>query len=74
MRVCDICKSDSIYSDKTAVVDNRGTTKKLELCRKCYNELRIREEAYKHKAYEETIKSMTGEIPRKWHWWNNISW
>jgi hypothetical protein len=74
MRVCDICKADSVLSDMKAVVDNKGTTKRLELCDKCYRELRIRETAYSHKAYEETVKAMTGEIPRKFHWWNKLSW
>lgn len=74
MRVCDICKTNGVSYDQTAVVDNKGTTKDLELCDKCYRELRIRDTAYRHKAYEETVKTVTGELPRKSHWWDDFSW
>ena len=74
MRVCDICKSNNIYSNKRAVVDNQGRTQTLELCRKCYDELGHREDKHGFQAYEETVKAMAGEIPRKFHWWNKISW
>lgn len=74
MRICDICKTNqAIYTD-TATIDNNGTSQKLELCRKCYDELIHRENLHRHQAYKETVQAMTGQIPRKFHWWNRFSW
>lgn len=74
MRVCDICKTNKVDYNKIAVVEKDGTVKKLELCRHCYDELNHRENLYCHQAYEETVKAVNGEIPRKFHWWNKLSW
>ena len=74
MRVCDICKTKGVRFEKYATIDDEGTTKELELCGLCYRELRYREDRAKHQAYEETVKAITGEIPRKSHWWDMFSW
>lgn len=74
MRVCDICKTNSVKYDTTAVIDDKGTVQRLELCPRCYLELGRREDLHRHQAYEETIKAINGDIPRKSHWWNRISW
>ena len=74
MRVCDICKTKNAKFDTTVTVDDDGTTKTIEVCGLCYREFTHRENLAKHQAYEETIKVMAGEIPRKSHWWNMLSW
>jgi hypothetical protein len=74
MRVCDICKTNTVRYDTTAVVKSDGTVQRFELCGKCYLELERREYLHRHQAYEETVKAINGEIPRKSHWWNRISW
>lgn len=74
MRVCDICKINNATYDKHAVVKDDGTSKDLELCCRCYRELRHREELHRYKAYEETVKTATGELPLKSHWWNMFGW
>lgn len=74
MRVCDICKSNNVNYNKTATIDDEGTVKELELCPHCYRELRHRENLHRHQAYKETVKAMHGDIPRKSHWWNWITW
>ncbi len=74
MRVCDICKINPVDYDKTAVIKDDGTVKKFELCSKCYHELDHREDLHRHQAYEETVKTVTGELPRKHRWWHNFSW
>ena len=74
MRVCDICKTEPAICNKTATIRDDGYVKELELCRKCYNELDHREHLHKHQAYEETVKTTTGELPRKFRWWHLIEW
>lgn len=74
MRVCDICKKDDVKYNTTAVVKDDGTVKKLELCERCYFELNHREADHRYAAYQETVKAVGGEIPRKSHWWNVFSW
>lgn len=74
MRVCDICKKNSVSYNTTAVVEDIGTVKELELCCKCYNEFHHRECLHRHQAYEEAVKTAAGELPRKFRWWNMFSW
>ena len=74
MKVCDICKTNAATYDKDATVKDDGTTKELELCGKCYQEFRHRETLHRYQAYEETVKTVTGELPRKSHWWDRFSW
>lgn len=74
MRVCDICKTNDVSYDTYAVIDKDGTRRKLELCPKCYREFKERERQHEYLAYTETVQAMTGQIPRKAHWWNQISW
>jgi protein-arginine kinase activator protein McsA len=74
MRICDICKKNNAKYNTMAVVKDDGTTQELELCGRCYQELVCREDLHMHQAYEETVKAITGEIPRKFHWWNMFSW
>ncbi len=74
MRVCDICKNNSVAYETYATIDKDGTRKELELCVKCYNELRERETQHRHLAYTETVQAMTGQIPRKSHWWDWFTW
>ena len=74
MRVCDICKKDGVKYNTTATVNDDGTVEKLELCPRCYRELQERERQHCYAAYQETVKAMNGEIPRKSHWWNIFSW
>lgn len=74
MRVCDICKTNPASYNKTATVQDDGLVKELELCRKCYNELCHREDLHKYQAYEETAKTVTGELPRKFRWWHLFDW
>jgi hypothetical protein len=72
MRICDICKSESVSYHSTATVDDKGHTKQLELCRRCYFELDRRKTMHLRKAYEEAVQAITGENPPKLHWWNMI--
>lgn len=74
MRLCDICKTNQASYNKTATIQDDGFVKELELCRKCYYELRHREDLHKYQAYEETVKTATGELPRKFRWWHQFSW
>lgn len=74
MRVCDICKTQAASYNANATTRDDGLVEKLELCRNCYNELRRREELHRHQAYEETVKTVTGELPRKFRWWHLFSW
>lgn len=74
MRVCDICKTKPASYNTNATTRDDGLVEKLELCRSCYNELRRREELHRHQAYEETVKTVTGELPRKFRWWHLFSW
>lgn len=74
MRICDICKKNNVAYDKYAIVAEDGSTKRLELCGRCYREFNHRRVLHEYQAYEETVKAMTGEIPRKVHWWNSIDW
>lgn len=74
MRVCDICKTNTASYNKEVTIRDDGTVQELELCRDCYNELRHREDLHKYQAYEETVKTVTGELPRKFRWWNLFSW
>ena len=74
MRVCDICKTNPVSYNKTAVIKNDGSVKELELCKHCYNELCHRENLHRYRAYEETIKTVTGELPRKFRWWHWFDW
>lgn len=74
MRVCDICKTDSATYNKHAVVKDNGISEDLELCGRCYRELRHREELHRYQAYEETVKTVTGELPRKSRWWHMFGW
>lgn len=70
MRVCDICKKDNVTREVSATIDENGNAKYIELCESCYRELKKREAQHRHAAYVETVKAMTGEIPRKAHWWD----
>lgn len=70
MRVCDICKCESVGYSAYATVNDKGHTKHLELCGKCYRELEHRTNNHKYLAYTETIEAMTGKIPCKSHWWD----
>ena len=70
MRVCDICKKETVGHDATVTIDDRGNAKYFELCLSCYQELKKREAQHRHTAYVETVKAVTGEIPRKAHWWD----
>lgn len=74
MRVCDICKTKNAKFNTTVTVDDDGTTKTIEVCGLCYRELTYRENRAKHQAYEETVRAMAREIPRKSHWWDIFSW
>lgn len=74
MRICDICKSENVKYRTTATIAEKGTVKELELCDRCYNELNERERQHRYVAYQETVKAMNGEIPRKSHWWNIFGW
>ena len=74
MRVCDICKSNNVKYRTIATISNEGTVKELELCGNCYDELGKRERLHRYQAYEETVKAINGEIPRKSHWWDMFSW
>lgn len=74
MRICDICKTNPASYNPTATVKSDGTVEKLELCGHCYRELRRREELHRYQAYEETVKTVTGELPRKFRWWHLFSW
>ena len=74
MRVCDICKTNAATYNKSATVEYDGTVKELEFCGKCYRELRHREELARYQAYLETVKTVTGELPRKSRWWHMFSW
>ncbi len=70
MRVCDICKEHDVLIKATIVVNDYGDLKDAELCSHCRRELKKREAQHRHTAYVETVKAMTGEIPRKAHWWD----
>ena len=74
MRVCDICKTKEAKFNTTVTINDDGRAKKIEVCGLCYRELTYREDRAKHQAYEETVKAMTGEAPRKSHWWDMIDW
>ena len=74
MRICDICKIKPASYAKYVTIDSDGTTKGFELCGRCYNELRHREEIHKHQAYLETVKAVNGDIPRRAHWWHWFTW
>ena len=74
MRICDVCKKDGIKYRTTATVKDDGTVKELELCCRCYMELQERQRSNSYAAYQETVKAINGEIPRKCHWWNIFSW
>jgi protein-arginine kinase activator protein McsA len=74
MIVCDICKTRKATIDVKVTVDDNGAAEPLELCGLCWREFRYREDRAKHQAYEETVKAMTGELPRKSHWWDMFSW
>lgn len=74
MRVCDICKTRNASYNSHVVINDDGEAKEVELCPLCYREHRYRSDRAKHQAYEETVKAMTGETPRKSHWWDMFSW
>lgn len=74
MKICDICKSDNVSYHKYATTFDDGHGKELELCYRCYHELTHRENLHKHQAYEETVKAVGGEIPRKFRWWHKFTW
>lgn len=74
MKICDICKIKQPAYDTAVIVDDNGDFKSIELCSKCYLEFRYREDRARHQAYEETVKTVTGEIPRKSHWWDMFGW
>lgn len=70
MKVCDICKCEGVKFNDRATINDKGGTKWLELCGKCYKEFEHRERHHKYLAYVETVEAMTGKIPRKSHWWD----
>lgn len=70
MTVCDICKTKQAGFNVTATIDDDGKTQTLELCGLCWREFQYREDRAKHQAYEETLKAINGEIPRKSRWWH----
>ena len=74
MKICDICKSENVSYRTTAVINDNGYVKELELCRRCYDELHHRKQLHSYQAYEETVKTVTGELPRKFRWWHKFSW
>lgn len=74
MLICDICKNTKANFDVNVTIDDNGETKALELCGLCYREFRHREDCAKHQAYEETVKAVMGDIPRKSRWWHMFSW
>ena len=74
MRICDICRTNHASYNKSATIADDGTVKELELCGSCYKELRHRENLHSYQAYEETVKTVTGELPRKFRWWHAIDW
>lgn len=74
MKVCDFCKSTHVGFDERVVIDDEGTTKEVELCGHCYREFNHRENLHRHQAYEETVKAVGGEIPRKFRWWHIFNW
>jgi hypothetical protein len=74
MRVCDICKNRKASSTKKVTIDDMGHTDEIELCTICLREFVCRKTEAEHKAYVETVKAMTGEVPRKSHWWNMFDW
>lgn len=74
MKICDICKIKQPAYETTVTLDDHGYSKSIELCPKCYLELRYREDRARHQAYKETVKAVTGEIPRKSHWWDMFGW
>lgn len=73
MNICDFCKSTNVNYNTYIITDDNGSGKKVELCPRCYHELQRREYAHKHQAYEETVKAVGGEIPRKSHWWHRLN-
>ena len=74
MTVCDICGAPKADFNATAIVDNSGMPKDLELCGRCYREFRYREDRARCQVYEETILVREGKIPHKSHWWDIFSW
>lgn len=70
MRVCDICKSENVWYKTWVTTNDDGSGETLELCHRCYDELQLREKLHKYQAYEETVKAIMGEIPRKSRWWH----
>ena len=74
MKICDICKSENVNYRTTATINDKGYVKELELCRRCYDELCHRKQLHSYQAYEETVETVTGELPRKHRWWHKISW
>ena len=70
MKVCDICKNEGVRFDNYTTINEQGGRRCLELCCKCYAELRARTKQHEYLAYTETIEAMTGKAPRKSHWWD----
>jgi hypothetical protein len=74
MRICDICKKNAAGYNVTITVSDCGNSEEAELCGPCYRELRHREELARYQAYLETVKTVTGELPRKSRWWHMFNW
>lgn len=74
MRICDICEEKGAIYKTSSVINTKGNYKELELCGTCWRELQKRRDDYALQAYEETVRAMKGEIPRKSHWWNWFCW
>lgn len=64
MKICDICGGGTRYVT-SAVIDDKGNTKKLDLCGVCYDKLYHKEQHHRYLAYAEVVEERTGKSAKK---------
>ena len=70
MRVCDICKRNEASCQPKVPVNTKGEWKTIDACDDCCIKWSKKTKEYSYLAYEEIIKEVTGNPPKKKSRWN----
>jgi hypothetical protein len=68
MRVCDICKTNEASCQPKVPVNTKGGWKTIDACDDCHIKWVTKEREYIYLSYEEVVKEVTGEAPKKKSW------
>lgn len=68
MRVCDICKTNEASCQPKVPVNTKGDWKTVDACDDCCLKWSMMAKQYNYLAYEEVVKEVTGEAPKKKSW------